>query len=97
MARKKRRSFGAAFKAKIGLEALCGLRTVGDIARENKLHANQVSQWKRELKERLPEIFAKPGVAVDDRDEIIRELYGKIGQLTVELEWVRKKSKALEL
>ena len=97
MASKKRRKFSAAFKAKIGLEALCGLRTVGDIARENKLHANQVSGWKRELKGRLPEIFAKPGPADDDRDELIRELYGKIGQLTVELEWLQKKSKALGL
>jgi len=70
---------------------------VGDIARENKLHANQVSQWKRELKERLPEIFLKPGGEIDDRDEIIRELYGKIGQLTVELEWLQKKSEALGL
>lgn len=58
MARKERRSFGVVFKSKIGLEALCGLRTMGDIACENKLHANQVSQWKRKLKERIPEIFA---------------------------------------
>jgi len=97
MPKKKRRSFSSGFKARIGLEALSGLKTVGQIARENKLHANQVSQWKRELKERLPQIFDKPGGESDERDELIRELYGKVGQLTIELEWLQKKAKALGL
>jgi len=97
MARKKRRIFSAAFKAKVGLQALHGLKTVSEIASENKLHPNQVSQWKKELRERLPEIFEKPGGSPDDRDKLIGELYGKIGQLTVELEWLQKKAKALGL
>ena len=70
---------------------------MNEIASENKLHPTQVSQWKKELRDRLPEIFEKPGVAPDDRDEIISALYGKIGQLTVELEWLQKKAKALGL
>jgi transposase-like protein len=97
MPKKKRRSFSSAFKAKVGLEALAGFKTVGQIARENKLHANQVSQWKRELKERLPQVFDKPSGEADDRDELIQELYGKVGQLTIELEWLQKKAKALGL
>jgi len=74
-----------------------GLKTIGEIGRENRLHANQVSQWKREISERLPEVFQKSGGEPDDRDELIRELYGKIGQLTVELEWLQKKARALGL
>lgn len=97
MAKRKRRIFSPAFKAKVGLQALHGYKTVSEIASENKLHANQVSQWKKELRERLPEVFEKPGAPQDDRDELIRELYGKIGQLTVELEWLQKKAKALGL
>ena len=99
MPKKKRRSFSSAFKAKIGLEATMGHKTIGQIARENKLHANQVTQWKRELNERLPHVFEKSagGVEVDDRDELIKELYSKIGQLTVEVEWLQKKAKALGL
>lgn len=97
MPKKKRRSFSSAFKAKIGLEAMMGLKTIGQLARENKLHANQVTQWKRELNERLPHVFEKPGGEVDDRDELIKELYSKIGQLTVEVEWLQKKAKALGL
>ena len=74
---------------------MMGHKTIGQIARENKLHANQVTQWKRELNERLPHVFEKPGGEVDDRDELIKELYSKIGQLTVEVEWLQKKAKAL--
>ena len=76
-----------------------GHKTIGQIARENKLHANQVTQWKRELKERLPHVFEKQGggTEADDRDELIKELYSKIGQLTVEVEWLQKKAKALGL
>jgi transposase-like protein len=95
MPKKKRRTFSAAFKAKIGLEAMMGLRTIAEIARENRLHANQVTAWKRELRERLPEVFEKPGGGADERDALIAQLYGKIGQLTVELEWLQKKARAL--
>jgi transposase len=97
MPKKKRRSFSSAFKAKIGLEAMMGRKTIGQLARENKLHANQVTQWKRELGERLPHVFEKPGGEADDRDELIEVLYSKIGQLTVEVEWLQKKAKALGL
>ena len=97
--KKKRRNFSSAFKAKIGLEAMIGLKPIGQIARENKLHANQGTQWKRELRERLPHVFEKPGHGGenDDRDDLIKELYSKIGQLTVEVEWLQKKAKALGL
>ena len=94
MAKKKRRVFRPAFKAKVGLQAIHGTQTVNESASENKLHPTQVSQWKNELRDRLPEIFETPGVAPDDRDELISALYGKIGQLTVELEWLQKKAKA---
>ncbi|MCC5023512.1 MAG: hypothetical protein J6386_12345 [Candidatus Synoicihabitans palmerolidicus] len=57
------------------------------------MHSVQVSQWKKEVSERLPEVFAKPSAQV--RDEIERnrkekELYARIGQLQMELEWLKK-------
>lgn len=97
MAKKTRRKFSPAFKAKVGLQALHNLKTVSEIASENELHPNQVSKWKKELEERLPGVFEQPGGTPDNRDELIRELYAKIGQLTVELEWLQKKTKALGL
>jgi transposase-like protein len=71
--RAKRRRFDPAFKAKIGLEALKGVKTVVEIAREYQVHPNQVSQWKSEVVQRLPEGVrawadgAGPGAGARDR------------------------------
>lgn len=91
---KKRRSFSAEFKAKVGLEALKGIEPIHVIAQRHEVHPVQVSQWKKEVAERLPEVFAKPSAQV--RDEIAqvqreKELYARIGQLQMELDWLKKK------
>ena len=54
---KKRRTHSSEFKAQVGLEALKGIKTVSETAREYEIHPVQVSQWKKEIQERLPEIF----------------------------------------
>ncbi|MCC5023404.1 MAG: IS3 family transposase [Candidatus Synoicihabitans palmerolidicus] len=91
---KKRRAFSAEFTAKVGLEALKGIEPIHVIAQRHEVHPVQVSQWKKEVSERLPEVFAKPSAQV--RDEIERnrkekELYARIGQLQMEREWLKKK------
>jgi transposase-like protein len=91
---KKRRSFSAEFKAKVGLEALKGIEPVHAIAQRHEVHPVQVSQWKKEVAERLPEVFAKPSAQVKDeieRNRREKDLYAQIGQLQMELEWLRKK------
>jgi transposase-like protein len=77
---KKRRTFSAEFKAKIGLEALRGVEPVQVIAQRRQVHPVQVSAWKKE-------VFAKPSAQA--RDEIAqmqreKELYARIGQLQME-------------
>lgn len=92
----KRKKHNAAFKAKVGMEAVLGVKTVAQIAREYGVHPVQVSQWKKELLERLPEVFARkapPGIA--EAAEREARLYQKIGQLEVELDWLKKKSAEL--
>jgi transposase len=91
---KKRRSFSAEFKAQVGLEALKGIEPIHVIAQRHEVHPVQVSQWKKEVSERLPEVFAKPSAQV--KDEIAaaqkeKELYARIGQLQMELDWLKKK------
>ncbi len=49
----KRQRHQSAFKAKVGLEALAGVKTVAEIAREYQVHPTQLSQWKRAIVERL--------------------------------------------
>jgi transposase len=91
---KKRRSFSAEKKAQVGLEALKGLETVHVIAQRHEVHPVQVSQWKKEVVERLPEVFAKPSAQVRDQlaqEQKEKELYARIGQLQMELDWLKKK------
>jgi len=91
---KKRRSFSAEFKAKVGLEAIKGIEPVHVIAQRHQVHPVQVSQWKKEVAERLPEVFAKPSAQVKDEIEQAKrekELYARIGQLQMELDWLKKK------
>lgn len=93
---KKRRSFSAEFKAQVGLEALKGIEPIHVIAQRHEVHPVQVSQWKKEVAERLPEVFAKPSAQVKDeiaaaQKEKEKELYARIGQLQMELDWLKKK------
>jgi len=53
----KRKRYSAAFKATVGMEAILGVKTVAQIAREHSVHPVQVSQWKTVLRERMPELF----------------------------------------
>jgi len=96
--RAKRRRFEAALKVRIGLEALKGIKTVAEIAREYQVHPNQVSQWKSQLVERLPEVFESGTSAqLQESEQEIERLERKVGQLTMELDWLKKKSKQLGL
>lgn len=90
---KKRKKFTTAEKAKIALEAIKGTRTISEIAQRFEVHPTQVNTWRRELVERLPEVFGKKGdIAVQDQSRLIDELYKQIGQLIVERDWLKKKS-----
>ena len=55
----KTETYTGAFKAKVGLEALMGVKTVGQIAREYQVHPVQVTQWKGVIRDRLPELFKR--------------------------------------
>ena len=93
----KRKRFNGAFKAKVGLEAILGIKTIAQIAREYQVHPVQVSQWKTVIRERLPDLFETGGKEADYSQEIIAQLHQKIGELTVDLDWLKKKSKQLGL
>ena len=74
-----------------------GIKTVGQIAREYQVHPALVTQWKGVIRDRLPELFEGPTVASDDSARTIAQLHQKIGELTVDLDWLKKKSKQLGL
>jgi transposase len=96
--KRKRKQYSGAFKAKVGLEAVIGMKTVAQLAREYQVHPMLVSQWKGTVRDRLPELFEKGKPAIgDDSQRRIAALHEKIGELTVSLDWLKKKSKQLGL
>lgn len=97
MSKTKRKRDTGAFKAKVGLEALMGVKTVGQIARESQGHPVQVTQWKGVIRDRLPELFEPARPEGEDSRELIAPLHQKIGQLTVEADWLKKKGGPLGL
>jgi transposase len=97
MSKTKRKRHSGAFKAKVGMEALLGVKTVGQIAREYQVHPVQVTQWKGVIRDRLPELFEKATGPEEGSQELIAQLHEKIGQLTVEADWLKKKCKQLGL
>ncbi len=81
----KRRNFSAAFKAKVALEALKGDQTLAELAARYKVHPNLITKWKRQAGEGLVEIFSvKPASQDVAHDAEVKELHGKIGELTIE-------------
>ena len=74
-----------------------GIKTVGQIAREYQVHPVQVTQWKGVIRDHLPELFESPQAASQDNAQLISQLHEKIGQLSVEVDWLKKKCKQLGL
>jgi transposase-like protein len=89
----KRRNHSAAFKAKVALAAAKGDKTIAELASEYQVHPTQITQWKNQLLESLPEIFSRRRQnGQKDQDELTAQLYQQIGRLKVELDWLKKKS-----
>ena len=95
--RSTRNRYDAIFKAKVALEAIKGERTIAEIASECGVHPNQITKWKKELLEEAPEIFSQGRKQKKRKTEDLEsELYKQIGQLKVELDWLKKKSQLFE-
>ena len=86
-----RRRFSAEFKARVALEALRGDKTVQELAAKHEVHPNQVSAWKRQALDGLSEVFSNGADRErQDHETEIRDLHAKIGQLTVERDFLSK-------
>jgi len=91
--KRERKRYDGTLKAKVAVEAIKGQRTVNEIASAYGKHPHQVTQWKKQALEQLPEIFSNGRARIQLADEELRDrLYQEIGQLKVELDWLKKKS-----
>ena len=92
---KSRKKFDAAFKAKVALEALREDMTVPDLAKRHGVHPNQIYNWKKQAVENLASLFARgasaSGEGEEAREREASQLYAKIGQLTVERDFLAKR------
>jgi len=88
-----RRNFTKALKAKAAIEAIKGQRSLNELAKEFGVHPNQIRQWKKQLIESAPELFSR---GKNREKETLQKnryrLYQKVGQLQVEVDWLKKKS-----
>jgi len=87
--KEKRRTFSAAFKAKVAIEALQERKTLAEITHQFGVHSNMVKRWKQEFVSRSTEIFETKSASNDFESER-EKLYAKIGQLEMEKDWLKK-------
>ena len=96
--KRPRRNHSAAFKARIAMEALKGVKSVAEIAEENNLHPTQVTTWKSELVNQAESLFVRKNAADDEKRDLEKgreRLERKVGQLVIEKEFLEKKCKEL--
>ena len=88
----KRRRHGADFKARVVIEAIKGEKTINELASLYQVHPNQIGAWRRKALEALPSVFSNGRQRDRKEDEALKaRLYEQIGQLKVELDWLKKK------
>ena len=86
-----RKRYSAEIKARVALEAIKGQKTANEIASEYGVHPTQIAQWKKQALDELPHLFASAGSREKTDEALIAALYQEIGQLKVELDWLKKK------
>jgi len=93
MKKNKRRNHSAPFKVKVALSAAKGQKTIAELSKEYEVHPTQIVQWKKQMMDSLPEIFSvRRNREKQEQEVLTSELYQQIGQLKVELDWLKKKS-----
>jgi len=89
----QRKNFSAEFKSKVAMEAIKEQKTISEIATQYEVYPNQVCKWKKELLEGIGSVFTdKRAKESKVKEDIVPQLYQQIGQLKVELDWLKKKS-----
>jgi putative transposase len=87
-----RKHYSAEFKAKVALEAIKGQKTLNELAALHAVHPNQITNWKKQVLDEIPAIFSnRRAHDKQSEEELQAHLYQQIGQLKVELDWLKKK------
>lgn len=89
----QRKRYTPEVKAKAVLEILKETKSLAELSSAYGAHSTQLVRWKNHVIQELPKIFLDPRISSDSsKDELIQELYGRIGLLSTQVEWLKKKS-----
>lgn len=88
--KRKRRAHSPEFKAKVALAAVQGDMTMAELVKRFDVHANQITEWKKQLLSNAPDIFGKGAKAAEESSETVQQLHAKIGQLTMENDFLER-------
>ena len=86
--KRSRRNHSPAFKAKVALQAIRGDKTLAELAQQHQVHPTQITAWKQQLLEHAAELFANGQSLVEDSQQRVQELHAKIGELTMERDFL---------
>lgn len=94
-----KRNFSPKHKAVIGLAALKGDKTMAQISSDYQVHPTQINRWKTIVEQGLPGLFSNKSYQqeMEQKQELIDELYRLIGQRDIELSWLKKKLHLIDL
>lgn len=88
-----RKKHSKKLKASIALDAIKGQKTISELASEYGVHANQIGRWKKQLLDAAPDVFTRGKDKEAEKKEVERDsLYKKVGQLQIEVDWLKKKT-----
>jgi transposase len=88
--RRKRRNHTPSFKAKVAMAALKNDKSLAELAEEFDVHPNQITDWKKQLVSNAENVFGKGAKQTEDNEAKLKELHAKIGQLTVENDFLEQ-------
>jgi putative transposase len=89
----QRKIYSGDYKAKVVVEAIKGQQTLNQLASKYEIHPNLITEWKKQALAGLPQVLSdRRGRAEKAEEELKAQLYQQIGQLKVELDWLKKKA-----
>lgn len=89
--KRPRRNHSALFKAKVALAAARGEKTLVELAEQYEVHPNQIQEWRRRLVENAEQLFERGTQHPKEAEQKLKELHAKIGQLTMERDFLSEK------
>lgn len=87
----KHKSYSTEFKARVAIESIKGELTINQITSKYGVHSTQINRWKQQALEAVKSVFTGKNINTQSNDQhLVEELYKQIGQMKVELDFLKK-------